>query len=299
MNAGSGNDYILISSTNFTSIDGGAGFDTLTWDSADNLNFSTIHDKVSNIEAIHLGDNYANTLTLTLDDVLAASDTTDVLVVQGGSTDIVSLADTGWSSIGTQIWRGDTYQVYENQYDSHASLWVQNGVTVSSSVVGVSILSAMFNLSTVTGSDSSDTITMDPVYETLNIGNGGQDTLLYNLLNSTDATGGNGYCAVNGFTVGDYNTTSDTDRIDLRDLLSDSSYTGSGSATYVNGVASLDASAGNITDYIRVVQNGSNTEIQIDRDGTGGTFDPTTLVTLNGVQTDLATLLANHQLLVV
>jgi len=66
----------------------------------------------------------------------------------------------------------------------------------------------------------------------------------------------------------------------------------------VNGVATLDGSAGNIADYIRVVQNGSNTEIQIDRDGTGSQFDPTTVVTLNGVQTDLATLLANHQLLI-
>ncbi len=66
----------------------------------------------------------------------------------------------------------------------------------------------------------------------------------------------------------------------------------------VNGVATLDGSAGNITDYIRVVQNGSNTEIQVDLDGSGGQFSPTTLVTLNGVQTDLATLLANHQLLI-
>ena len=65
-----------------------------------------------------------------------------------------------------------------------------------------------------------------------------------------------------------------------------------------DGVATLDSSAGNITDYIRVVQNGSNTEIQVDLDGTGGQFSPTTLVTLNGVQTDLATLLANHQLLI-
>ena len=65
----------------------------------------------------------------------------------------------------------------------------------------------------------------------------------------------------------------------------------------MNGVATLDSGASNLTDYIRVVQNGSNTEIQIDRDGTGSQFDPTTVVTLNGVQTDLATLLANHQLL--
>ncbi|WNJ36773.1 Ig-like domain-containing protein [Enterobacter hormaechei] len=134
--------------------------------------------------------------------------------------------------------------------------------------------------------------------DTFNIGNGGQDTLLYKLINASDATGGNGSDVVNGFTVGTWEGTADTDRIDLRDLLSDSGYTGTGSASYVNGVATLDSSAGNIADYIRVVQNGSNTEIQVDLDGTGGQFSPTTLVTLNGVQTDLATLLANHQLLI-
>ena len=134
--------------------------------------------------------------------------------------------------------------------------------------------------------------------DTFNIGSGGQDTLLYKLINASDATGGNGSDVVNGFTVGTWEGTADTDRIDLRDLLSDSGYTGTGSASYVNGVATLDSSAGNIADYIRVVQNGSNTEIQVDLDGTGGQFSPTTLVTLNGVQTDLATLLANHQLLI-
>ncbi|ENA0608794.1 Ig-like domain-containing protein, partial [Enterobacter bugandensis] len=134
--------------------------------------------------------------------------------------------------------------------------------------------------------------------DTFNIGSGGQDTLLYKLINASDATGGNGSDVVNGFTVGTWEGTADTDRIDLRDLLSDSGYTGTGSASYVNGVATLDSGAGNIADYIRVVQNGSNTEIQVDLDGTGGQFSPTTLVTLNGVQTDLATLLANHQLLI-
>ncbi|MGU0057381.1 type I secretion C-terminal target domain-containing protein [Enterobacter hormaechei] len=82
--------------------------------------------------------------------------------------------------------------------------------------------------------------------------------MLYKLINASDATGGNGSDVVNGFTVGTWEGTADTDRIDLRDLLSDSGYTGTGSASYVNGVATLDSSAGNIADYIRVVQNGSN-----------------------------------------
>ncbi|WP_426723792.1 Ig-like domain-containing protein [Enterobacter cloacae complex sp. 302F9] len=165
----------------------------------------------------------------------------------------------------------------------------------------------LLNIEGINGSGYDDVITGnsgDNQFEgrggndTFNIGSGGHDTLLYKLINASDATGGNGSDVVNGFTVGTWEGTADTDRIDLRDLLSDSGYTGTGSASYVNGVATLDSSAGNIADYIRVVQNGSNTEIQVDLDGTGGQFTPTTLVTLNGVQTDLATLLANHQLLI-
>ncbi|HDT2104651.1 TPA: Ig-like domain-containing protein [Enterobacter roggenkampii] len=165
----------------------------------------------------------------------------------------------------------------------------------------------LLNIEGINGSDYDDVITGnsgDNRFEgrggndTFNIGSGGHDTLLYKLINASDATGGNGHDVVNGFTVGTWEGTADTDRIDLRDLLSGSGYTGTGSASYVNGVATLDSSAGNISDYICVVQNGSNTEIQVDLDGTGGQFSPTTLVTLNGVQTDLATLLANHQLLI-
>nr|WP_241189539.1 Ig-like domain-containing protein [Enterobacter ludwigii] len=167
--------------------------------------------------------------------------------------------------------------------------------------------SRLLNIEGINGSDFDDVITGNSGNnqfegrggnDTFNIGSGGHDTLLYTLINASNATGGNGSDVVNGFTVGTWEGTADTDRIDLRDLLSGSGYTGTGSASYVNGVATLDGSAGNITDYIRVVQNGSNTEIQVDLDGSGGQFSPTTLVTLNGVQTDLATLLANHQLLI-
>lgn len=65
--------------------------------------------------------------------------------------------------------------------------------------------------------------------------------MLYKLLSASDATGGNGSDVVNGFTVGTWEGTADTDRIDIRELLQGSGYTGNGKASYVNGVATLDA----------------------------------------------------------
>ncbi len=134
--------------------------------------------------------------------------------------------------------------------------------------------------------------------DTFNLGNGGHDTLLYKLLDSADATGGNGSDTINGFTVGTWEGTANSDRLDLSELLQSGGYTGTGSASYVNGVATLDASAGNITDYLSVTTEGNNTVIKVDMDGSGSAQSMTTIATLNNVHTDLATLLANHQLIV-
>nr|HDJ1434286.1 Ig-like domain-containing protein [Enterobacter asburiae] len=228
--------------------------------------------------------------------------------------------DTFIAEDGTYTYNGSGGWNTHSDYDTWSNTGGMDVVDYRNATSGVTVdlrlstaqdtgfgTSRLLNIEGINGSDFDDVITGnsgDNQFEgrggndTFNIGSGGHDTLLYKLINASDATGGNGHDVVNGFTVGTWEGTADTDRIDLRDLLSDSGYTGTGSASYVNGVATLDSSAGNISDYIRVVQNGSNTEIQVDLDGTGGQFSPTTLVTLNGVQTDLATLLANHQLLI-
>ncbi|MDX7138269.1 Ig-like domain-containing protein [Enterobacter hormaechei] len=228
--------------------------------------------------------------------------------------------DTFIAEAGTYTYNGSGGWTTTSEHDTWSSTGGMDVVDYRNATSGVTVdlgrstaqstgfdTATLVNIEGNNGSDYDDVITGnsgDNQFEgrggndTFNIGSGGHDTLLYKLINASDATGGNGSDVVNGFTVGTWEGTADTDRIDLRDLLSDSGYTGTGSASYVNGVATLDSSAGNIADYIRVVQNGSNTEIQVDLDGTGGQFSPTTLVTLNGVQTDLATLLANHQLLI-
>ncbi len=228
--------------------------------------------------------------------------------------------DTFIAEAGTCTYNGSGGWTTTSEHDTWSSTGGMDVVDYRNATSGVTVdlgrstaqstgfdTATLVNIEGINGSDYDDVITGnsgDNQFEgrggndTFNIGSGGHDTLLYKLINASDATGGNGSDVVNGFTVGTWEGTADTDRIDLRDLLSDSGYTGTGSASYVNGVATLDSSSGNIADYIRVVQNGSNTEIQVDLDGTGGQFSPTTLVTLNGVQTDLATLLANHQLLI-
>ncbi|MFW7250477.1 Ig-like domain-containing protein [Enterobacter sp. BNK-34] len=228
--------------------------------------------------------------------------------------------DTFIAEFGTYTYNGSGGWTTHSDYDTWSNTGGMDVVDYRNATSGVTVdlrlstaqntgfgTSRLLNIEGINGSNFDDVITGnsgDNRFEgrggndTFNIGSGGHDTLLYKLINASDATGGNGHDVVNGFTVGTWEGTADTDRIDLRDLLSGSGYTGTGSASYVNGVATLDSSAGNISDYIRVVQNGSNTEIQVDLDGTGGQFSPTTLVTLNGVQTDLATLLANHQLLI-
>ena len=228
--------------------------------------------------------------------------------------------DTFIAEKGTYTYNGSGGWNTHSDYDTWSNTGGMDVVDYRNAASGVTVdlrlstaqdtgfgITRLLNIEGINGSDFDDVITgnsADNRFEgrggndTFNIGSGGHDTLLYKLLNASDATGGNGHDVVNGFTVGTWEGTADTDRIDLRDLLSGSGYTGTGSASYVNGVATLDSNAGNITDYIRVQHNGSNTEIQVDLDGTGGQFSPTTLVTLNGVQTDLATLLANHQLLI-
>ncbi|MEZ2496967.1 Ig-like domain-containing protein [Escherichia fergusonii] len=229
--------------------------------------------------------------------------------------------DTFFATAGTDTYDGSGGWVYS----SGTGTWLANGgmdvVDFRLSTVGVtanlSVTTAQatgFNTSTFTniegisGSNFNDTLTGSSGdnqlegrggHDTINIGNGGHDTLLYKLLSASDATGGNGSDVVNGFTVGTWEGTADTDRIDIRELLQGSGYTGNGKASYVNGVATLDAQAGNIGDFVKVTQSGSDTIVQIDRDGTGGNFATANVVTLTGVHTDLATLLANHQLMVV
>ncbi|MBK5143713.1 Ig-like domain repeat protein [Budviciaceae bacterium BWR-B9] len=162
----------------------------------------------------------------------------------------------------------------------------------------------MHNIEGLAGGAGNDTFTDDAgdnVFEgrggndTFNLLNGGRDTLLYKpqVGSNGDNRGGNGSDVVNGFTLGAWEATPDADRIDVSEMLV--GYTFGGGAKWINGVATME-SGETIGQYLKVVISGSDTQIFIDRDGNGGAYGSELLVTLKDVQTDLLTLLANHQL---
>ncbi|WP_133972115.1 Ig-like domain-containing protein [Acinetobacter calcoaceticus] len=111
--------------------------------------------------------------------------------------------------------------------------------------------------------------------------NDGADTILFQLLNSQDATGGNGHDTVLDFTLGDVRTDTQADKIDLSELLID----------YSKDVSTL-------AKFISVEQDAGNTTISLDRDGEGTMFSSISLITLNHVNTTLDELLNNQQLVV-
>jgi hypothetical protein len=98
------------------------------------------------------------------------------------------------------------------------------------------------------------------------------DTLVYHLLNSADATGGNGADTWNNFTL------AQGDQINIHDLL-----------------VGWNPATSNMANYLTVTTSGNNTVISIDRDGTGATYHTTTLVTLENTHTTLDELVQqNH-----
>jgi len=111
--------------------------------------------------------------------------------------------------------------------------------------------------------------------------NEGTDSILFQLLNSQDATGGNGHDTVLDFTLGDVRTDAQADKIDLSELLID----------YSKDVSTL-------AKFITVEQDAGNTTISLDRDGEGTMFSSVSLITLNQVNTTLDELLNNQQLFV-
>jgi hypothetical protein len=112
-------------------VDGGGGVDTLKLDGADlTLDLTKISNtRIQDIEIIDIRGSGNNILELNLNDLLAASTSTNILKVLGNSGDTVNTL--GFVKTSTETENGITYDVYTHSdanIDAKAALWVQQGV---------------------------------------------------------------------------------------------------------------------------------------------------------------------------
>ncbi|MFC0072230.1 BapA/Bap/LapF family large adhesin [Samsonia erythrinae] len=123
------------------------------------------------------------------------------------------------------------------------------------------------------GSIHSDIATSTAYDDTFALGLGA-DTLIFNLLDSADATGGNGKDTWTDFSL------AEGDKVDISQLLE-----------------GWDAGTGNLGDWLSVETVNGNTVIAIDRDGQGSAFTSTDLVSLQTTQITLDELMENNAII--
>ncbi len=128
---GAGDDSITITGSSFTSVDGGTGNDTLhITGSAINLDIrASLLPSVESIETIFLDG--ANGTTLVLDELGVLNITEErengiaILTVNGGGNDNVVFHGTNWSTGGTVVDGGITYNVWNK---GNAQVRLEQGV---------------------------------------------------------------------------------------------------------------------------------------------------------------------------
>ncbi|MFA5502705.1 MAG: hypothetical protein WC253_08730, partial [Sulfurovaceae bacterium] len=146
LNGGDGND-ILIGDSGIDTLNGDAGDDQLTYDTQDTINggagtdtlyidgsgitvdLTTIGDiQITGIEIIDITGTGDNALMLSYSDLLALSDTSDILYVTGTQGDTVTL--TGEVFTGSQTINSIIYNTYDIGGTDAADIWVQQDITV-------------------------------------------------------------------------------------------------------------------------------------------------------------------------
>ena len=122
IDAGDGDDIILFDSQD--TVDGGEGFDTLSVTDAA-IDFTVLSNNIDNIEAIDLGQGAQTIQSISLSDVLQVTDSSNILRIEGDSSDRVALNTTGTGDDGewtlgqtiTDASTGHEYQTYSGNID--------------------------------------------------------------------------------------------------------------------------------------------------------------------------------------
>ncbi|MEW5562070.1 BapA/Bap/LapF family large adhesin [Enterobacter asburiae] len=205
-------------------------------------------------------------------DQLSTVHTTLTVNGYGGST--ATLNPT--SSTSTATIQGH-YGTLTMNLDGSYTYALKAGVTVAS-MTSKETFSYTLNDQNGHTDTATLTINMNPQIASSNqhdviTGSAYGDTLIYHLLGN-DATGGNNNDNWTNFNL------AQGDKIDLRELLT-----------------GWDHQASTLTNFVKVSTSGNDTVIAIDRDGTGGAFTPTTLVTLNNVHTTYEELVQQNHII--
>ncbi|MFV5515362.1 Ig-like domain-containing protein [Acinetobacter gerneri] len=212
----------------------------------------------------------------------------------------------GWETgaNGKQVWvanGGEDILDYSN-LQGPISINVATG-TVTKVINGITTIDTFENIeqfvgakgdTVFTGNDTNHVFVGGAGNDTFNLGSTASDTIYFNLLNPKDPTGGNGTDTVNGFHVGKVGTDQNADIIDIHELLDN--YKGTaGLYTDVDSVK-LDIASSGLKNYLQITDDGTNTYISVDLNGTGHNY--ATVLTLHDVKTDLETLLLNNQIVI-
>ncbi len=138
-NGGEGDDTLGLPGTNInsiTNIDGGSGFDTLflpaNLGSNNSFDLTKLNQRIRNIEQIDLGNS--NNLVVDKLSLLKITDSNKTLIINGTNSTVKSNdpAET-WNNVGSDVFNGKIYDIY-NATNSALNMWIQqDGITVQMS----------------------------------------------------------------------------------------------------------------------------------------------------------------------
>ena len=272
-----GNDTLLYTAS---SINAGAGTDTIQLRSGETVSGATLAANLKNVEVLDLSVNGANNITsLTASHVLTMTDAAHTLKINGTAEDTVGLG-SGWTQSATN-----------NGYVTYTSTVSGTAVTLLVSVhtqSGVNPLSA--RSFSVAETSSDDVIVAKAGNDTITTGQG-HDTLIYNVLDASDAKAGHGIDHWTDFGFGSTATDSNAETIQFsseffNDLLSDSDLTSS----HLSQVEKFIK-----VDYDAATESAT---VKVDRDGeaNGSNYQDLLVLEHQTSNVTLAELLNNHQI---
>ncbi len=243
----------------------------------------------------------ANTLNITDDsnphtDVLATFaggagagivDTVNYSALSAGvvMTGITSIASTVTTNSTVAYVTGNTIGTHQlSHFESYTLTNFADTVDLSGAKSFTTLAGLIYTRPFVVNAGGGDDTIKGSLADDKLTGGTGTDTFVFSMINSSSATAGNGNDTIADFTTNkDAVLDANEDKIDLSAIFS-----GQG----------ITVDSGNLSTYLNVV-SGTNSQLQIDRDGAGTAYTFTTIATLTGVNmanADLNNLLTSGQL---